>query len=309
MAANQTTAISLLLVSVDGNGHLRKKIGDDEAGHVIDRCLRRTFRCIEMFDGRVVTPNGQRIVVLFEAADTACRAALEIQENMAALPPVRGLAVDIQVACASGPRQVAGDALQGEVAPRVDALMEICAPGQVLVDTQTYRMLSPAFQRCFLALEPIPAIPAGERFYRFAGDAKAIPAIPAASLPESENRPEPQQPARPVPAQGIPRLRLFYAGAQITLEARKQVFTIGRGRDCHLTIAGPRISRLHALIQDDGERFFLRDQSTNGTFLKIGATPEIHLRRSEFLLRDKGIIGIADSTYQADTEQIGFQLL
>jgi pSer/pThr/pTyr-binding forkhead associated (FHA) protein len=73
------------------------------------------------------------------------------------------------------------------------------------------------------------------------------------------------EPAGPVPAGGSVRvLRGFYEGLEMSVD--RDWVVIGRGRGADLVIAEPTMSRAHAAIGFDGERFFVQDLgSTNGT--------------------------------------------
>ncbi len=63
----------------------------------------------------------------------------------------------------------------------------------------------------------------------------------------------------------------FYDGLEVGLDGDWLV--IGRGRGADLVLAEPTISRAHAAIGWDGERFFVQDLgSTNGTRVN-GETP------------------------------------
>jgi pSer/pThr/pTyr-binding forkhead associated (FHA) protein len=73
------------------------------------------------------------------------------------------------------------------------------------------------------------------------------------------------EPAGPVPSGGSIRvLRGFYEGLEMSVD--RDWMVIGRGRGADIVIAEPTMSRAHAAIGFDGERFFVQDLgSTNGT--------------------------------------------
>ena len=74
-----------------------------------------------------------------------------------------------------------------------------------------------------------------------------------------------KEPAGPVPAGGVIRvLRGFYEGLEMSVD--RDWMVIGRGRGADIVIAEPTMSRAHAAIGFDGDRFFVQDLgSTNGT--------------------------------------------
>lgn len=74
-----------------------------------------------------------------------------------------------------------------------------------------------------------------------------------------------REPAGPVPSGGVIRvMRGFYEGLEVPVD--RDWVVIGRGRGADIVIAEPTMSRAHAAIGFDGERFFVQDLgSTNGT--------------------------------------------
>jgi hypothetical protein len=59
-----------------------------------------------------------------------------------------------------------------------------------------------------------------------------------------------------------PRLVAMYKGQRYPLE--QEEFIIGRGKSSHLEIPDPDLSRKHATIKKQGERYYIEDHSING---------------------------------------------
>ena len=53
---------------------------------------------------------------------------------------------------------------------------------------------------------------------------------------------------------------------------------------------------MHARIEFRRDRFVLIDQSLNGTYVQMQATPETVLRRDEIVLEGSGLISLGKST-------------
>ena len=52
--------------------------------------------------------------------------------------------------------------------------------------------------------------------------------------------------------------------------------------------------------------FFLVDQSTNGTYVTVGADAEILLKREQIMLRGRGIICLGHTASSRDAELVSF---
>ena len=68
--------------------------------------------------------------------------------------------------------------------------------------------------------------------------------------------------------------------------------TIGRAEENDLVIKGSLISRLHARVEINRNKFMLVDQSTNGTFVLGKDGEEAFVRRDSMQIRGEGLIGL-----------------
>jgi predicted component of type VI protein secretion system len=75
-----------------------------------------------------------------------------------------------------------------------------------------------------------------------------------------------------------------------------------------MVVGGHMASRQHARIERRRDKFFLIDQSTNGTFVAFAGEPEIILRREEVMLRAQGRIALGHSVDELTDEVITFTL-
>ncbi len=58
-------------------------------------------------------------------------------------------------------------------------------------------------------------------------------------------------------------------GSEEELSLQKEVITIGRRRDCDIVVRNPYVSRHHATIRREGERFIVKDESSRaGTYVQ-----------------------------------------
>ena len=81
--------------------------------------------------------------------------------------------------------------------------------------------------------------------------------------------------------------------------------TIGRGENCDLIVKGTLISRLHARIELERNKFLLYDQSTNGTFV-YNDGKESFLRRDDVQLTGKGYLGLGKAVTEDSPLAIHF---
>ena len=63
-------------------------------------------------------------------------------------------------------------------------------------------------------------------------------------------------------------MRLRYQGQEVVVDEQRTNIAIGRAEDNDLVVKGNLISRLHARVEVNRNKFVLIDQSTNGTFVQ-----------------------------------------
>ena len=104
--------------------------------------------------------------------------------------------------------------------------------------------------------------------------------------------------ARPIgadtPATPIARrLLLSFLDNTLELTETQSELLAGRSPDCDIRITNNLTSRVHARFLFRGGHFYITDQSTNGTYLKLNQQDkEIHLLSNEIQLSGIGLISL-----------------
>src|SRR4029077_18984439 len=88
------------------------------------------------------------------------------------------------------------------------------------------------------------------------------------------------------------RLRLRCDDRELLGDERHSSITIGRAEDNDVVVKGNLISRLHARIEINRNKFVLIDQSTNGTFVQSADGEESFVRRDSLQIKGQGMIGL-----------------
>ena len=98
------------------------------------------------------------------------------------------------------------------------------------------------------------------------------------------------------------RLRLTVADREVVVDQLHPQVVIGRADESDVIVRGNLISRLHARIEFNRNRFTLTDQSTNGTFVQIAGQEEAFVRRDTIPIKGEGMIGLG-KTPDVDSPQ------
>jgi predicted component of type VI protein secretion system len=81
---------------------------------------------------------------------------------------------------------------------------------------------------------------------------------------------------------------------------------LGRDPGSDLVISDAKASRHHARIEKRRDKFFISDQSTNGTYVTFAGEQEIVLRREEVTLRGSGSILFGRSRADPSGDSVEF---
>lgn len=220
-------------------------------------------------------------MAVFDSADEACQAAVDMQHRVEDLPPVSGVKLAIRVGFSYGSVNENGGSIDGDTVNAAAHLVGLALPGQVLTNLPAQSGLSHSWQ---VTTRDISATltngrPSGMNVFEVVSSESALPVERGVAIS----------------AQHCAPLNLRYMGKVIVLDKDNPVVRMGRDAESDVLVRDRRASRHHALIELRNDRIFLVDNSTNGTFVTLTDKPELFLRREECLLYGKGTICFAAS--------------
>ena len=73
-------------------------------------------------------------------------------------------------------------------------------------------------------------------------------------------------------------------------------------------IEGPQISRWHATIEPKQGRYYLVDQSTNGTFVVLASNDSVYLKRESLQLVGKGALSLGRPPKDNEENLVQFEV-
>lgn len=233
----------------------------------------------EASGGRVLRSRGNELIALFANAQRAAAAAARMHHRAERL--MEAVPHGLRVAFHSGPVRQRGHGIYGDALNVAAELASLAAPGQIVVSRGTAARLSAEFA---------PAL----------HELRAQPGHPALTLAELDWR---QIAPVALEEQTRPRsaeLHLTYRYNTLLRRREGDCVTLGRDPDCDLCIDLRLASRRHCTLERRGERFMLRDHSTNGTFVTVEGEQELRIRADEMLLQARGWLSLGASRLLAE---------
>ena len=287
--------VAVLFADIAGSTKLYDALGDTEAKIMIDEALAAMQAITKRHHGRVVKTIGDEVMCVFAGAERGFLAAMDMQTVVNALAVTKGVKRMIRIGFHAGSViEEKGDVFGDTV--NVAARMAGLAKGMQIMTTRTTVDALPAALRA--STRPIATLAVKGKAEELVvcevlwqeGDDLTMA---AGSLQIAEPKVE---------------LVLRHGGREVVLSGDRPTVMAGRDSACDLVISDPKASRQHARIEKRRDKFFITDQSSNGTFITFTGEGEVALRREEAMLRRSGRIVFGHSAADATGDSLEFSV-
>ena len=276
----------VMYADVAGSATLFERLGDTEAIHAVERCMKRMKRSIDGYRGRTMQTAGDELLAAFETAEDACQAAIDMQQRIADLPPVSGLKLTIRIGLHAGAISEADGKLSGEALASAARIAGIAQRDQILGSSTLVEQVP---KNGVITVRPMPELgTVSENGWAL-------------------NLFQILWPAHQNPHPTAERLCVRYHGRAFLLDDKTPVLTLGRDLGNKLVIEDRKASRQHARIERRADGYYLVDTSTNGCFVALSGHQEHLVRRHEMLLEGSGRVCFGGSGNDPTSDHADFE--
>ena len=289
--------VAVLFADIAGSTSLYEVLGDARAKAMIDEALAVMKTVTAQQNGRVIKTIGDEIMCVFDGADRGFIAAADMQTRVDALPIADGAKRKIRVGFHAGPVIEENGDVFGDTVNTAARMAGLAKGMQIFTTRATVDMLSAPLRagtRDIAALSvkgKADEMSVCEVIWQEGGDLTMT--ADSILVPHSQTS----------------RVLLRHGAREIVMDAKFTGVTLGRDGGSNIVIADPKASRNHARIEKRRDKYFLADQSTNGTFVTFNGEAETSLRREEVMLRGSGFIVFGHSAAESKTETVEFTVL
>ena len=286
-------SVGVLFADISGSTRLYDMLGDAQAKRMIDECLDVMRAASTRYGGRVVKTIGDEVMCVLPDADSTCLAATDMQLKVTALPAVSSVQRAIRVGFHVGAVIEENNDVFGDTVNVAARMAGLAKGNQIMTTRAAVDLLSPMLRS---STRPIAAL-------SVKGKGDDVEVCEVLWQPSEELT---MATPSTLAASSHVELQLRHAGkVQRLTQANVGVF-LGRDVSCELLVADRMASRVHARIELRRDKFYLVDQSTNGTFVMVRGEPEMVLRREEVMLRASGQIALGHSVNDVGAELVEF---
>jgi len=289
--------LAILFADVVGSTRLYELMGDLRARDMVAICIDVMRSATEQRQGTVIKTMGDEVMSTFPSADEALNAAAQMQQQISshAQLKVDGQPVSIRIGCHFGPVMLENRDVFGATVHTANRMTSQAKAGQIITTAATVERLSPEWRASCRQID-IAAI-------KGQGNEVALYEVLWQSEDVTSMVPAISMNSRPV---RLLRLRLRANDRDLVIDEQHSSITIGRAEDNDVVIKGNLISRLHARIEINRNKFVLIDQSTNGTFVQTANGEESFVRRDSLQIKGEGTIGLGRLPEQDSPQTIRF---
>jgi class 3 adenylate cyclase len=287
---------AVLFADIAGSTKMYDLLGDSRAKQLIDETLLELRAATARYRGRVVKTIGDEIMCVFADAERGMLAACEMQTRVNSLPIVDGVKRLIRAGFHYGAViEEKGDVFGDTV--NVAARMAGVAKGLQIMTSRATADLLPTAMRG--SVRPIATVAVKGK-----EDMAVCEVIWQSDddLTMTVDSLHSAQPAR------HSELLLVHNGQELVVDGARPAATFGRGVDNSFVIGDLKASRNHARVEKRRDKYYLIDQSTNGTFVTVSGEAEMALHREELMLRGQGYILFGHSAAESKDETVEFSV-
>lgn len=290
--------LAVLFADVCGSTALYEKLGDDQARKLIANCLQTIADKVLAHQGKIAKTLGDEVMAVFPSAEDAFLAACAMQAVVKNDRPVDGTPLLIRIGFNYGEVIKESNDVFGNTVNTAARVAAITRAGQIMSTREVLNVLPVALQRRMRLI--MRAEFKGKRdhqdVYQVIDDQEDIEAtrcgIPAyRKPPENDNE-----------------MVLRCRNHSIKVNNNHRGVSLGREAFCDIVVKNSLASRLHTQIELRLGKFFIADQSTNGTYIRFNDGSTVHIIRQEALLTGGGSISLGQSFADNPDELIEFSI-
>src|SRR5260221_2470058 len=277
--------VAIVFADVVGSTKLYELLGDLRARDMVGICIDVMRAATDQNHGTVIKTMGDEVMATFPTADDALNAAAQMQQQIVLHPQLKvdEQTVAIRIGCNFGPVVLENRDIFGSAVHTANRMTSQAKAGQIITTATMVERLSSDWRASVRQIDIATLkgrsseVAWFEVLWQPDAVTSMLPAI-AITWRERSNK-------------GL-GLRLRYQGQEVLVEDGRASITMGRAEENDLVIKGNLISRLHARLEFNRNKFMLIDQSTNGTFVIGKDGEEAFVRRDSMQIRGEGLIGL-----------------
>ncbi len=294
--APKTTNLAIVFADIAGSTKLYEILGDQLAREKVAETLATITSVVQQFNGKVIKTIGDEVMCTFSTAEDAATACCEMHESVEDVNnDLQGnTVIAIRVGMHFGPAILEGGDVFGDAVNLAARMTAQAKADQIILTASTVDKLPPVLRACtrFIDRAPIKGKQEEIDIYELIWQEEDVTRM-ATGMLSNNRKPE-------------VKLHLRYRDLDVIISKQRSSIILGRSKDCDVPVREKLASRQHVRIELRRDKFFIIDQSTNGTHVRMDSGEDAFLRREEMPLNGNGQISLGKSFIEGPTEVVDF---
>jgi class 3 adenylate cyclase len=279
----------LLIVDIVRSTALYEEVGNLRAREVVGACLAELTTIVEKVGGTVVKSMGDGLLCTFATGDQGVNAAIMMQEYSAAHE------LSLRAGVHAGAVIEENDDIFGDAVNTASRIADVAKAREILISGEILTTLPPYIRSLTHPVQPIHVKGKRGPIDLFS----LVKGVDTGTLVVAPSQLAPQPPSI---------MTLTFGSECCSVGGDRLEITIGRDPSNDLIVRGQFTSRQHARVYARAGKFFLVDESANGTLLVPAGDREIRLNREQAILPASGRIYLGPRHDEAAGEPVEFHL-
>ena len=290
------THLTILFADISGSTRLYEALGDAPARAKVASCLQLLTEVTGRHSGSVIKTIGDEIMCTFRSAKAAVTAACEMHElledDITHRTSASPLSLALRIGLHHGPAILEGGDVFGDAVNIAARMASMAKAGQIITTQSTIETLPPILKASsrFIDRAPVKGKKETMDIFEVIWQQEDVTRMSTGVIPEPAHR---------------AHLDLCYHDIHVTVDAEHTQVVMGRSKTADIAVAEALASRQHVRVEHRRGKFFIVDQSTNGTYV-LSDGNEAFLRREEMPLGDNGKISLGRSFAENPQEVVLF---
>ena len=294
--APKTANLAIVFADISGSTKLYETLGDALARSKVAETLETIGKVVKDHNGTVIKTIGDEVMCTFPTAEEAANACCEMHESLEEVNAniQDSTVIAIRVGMHYGPAILEGGDVFGDAVNVAARMAAQAKANQIITTLSTVDKLSPILRAStrFIDHAPIKGKQEEIDIYEIIWQEEDVTRM-ATGMLDAKKMPE-------------VKLKLNYHGTEVTISKQKSSVMMGRSKDCDLPINEKLASRQHVRIELRRDKFFIIDQSTNGTHVLEDNGTTAFLRREEMPINGNGKISLGKGFNENPSEVVTY---
>ena len=283
--AEKRVMLAIMFADISGSTSLFERLGDQKARAATAGCLRDIFTLVRQFKGKVVKTIGDEVMSVFASAEKAADVANLIHEHLGETE-YDGVRLSMRIGIHFGPAIIEGKDVFGDAVNLAARMVAQAKANQTITSKSSVDLLPGRLKAKsrYVDTASIKGKKEDVRIYELMWEEEEDVTSMARSVVATVSTPQ--------SGAAVLQLHVKHGDKKLIMDKSHSSLLIGRSKGCDLYVDEQLASRHHVRIELRRDKFFMIDQSTNGTHVRTNGGAEVFLRREEMPLAGDGQISL-----------------